>query len=357
MKHFLIYGHGGCYNHGVEAITSCTIQYLREQEPGCHITLVSHFPEQDKEFGLCPDEFVTRNMEGTNNREVYQEALNKINADTIAIHVGGDNYCYNNWQRYALIHEETKRAGGESVFWGCSIDPAVMDAEMIGVLKEHDLILVRDPLTYEALDKRGLKNIVRVSDIAFGMECVETKLPFEEPYIVINISPLVYRKNSKVLAAFQRVLDYVLDETDYGIALLPHVTMPVDNDCEVLAALDSHSSSRVKMISDKLGARQYKYIISHGKLCVAARTHVSIAAYSTCVPTLVTGYSIKAQGIARDLNQSEYVIDVNEHQIEEKLLERFVKLLDNQEKIRQHLVECMPVYIAQTRNWEYLNRR
>ena len=34
---------------------------------------------------------------------------------------------------------------------------------------------------------------------------------------------------------------------------------------------------------------------------VAARTHVSIAAYSTFVPTLVIGYSVKARGIARDL--------------------------------------------------------
>ena len=59
QKHFLLYGHGGSYNHGGEAITRCTIDLLRKQVPDCFITLSTHFPEQDREFGLIPDEIIT----------------------------------------------------------------------------------------------------------------------------------------------------------------------------------------------------------------------------------------------------------------------------------------------------------
>ena len=31
QKHFLLYGHGGSYNHGGEAITRCTIDLLRSR--------------------------------------------------------------------------------------------------------------------------------------------------------------------------------------------------------------------------------------------------------------------------------------------------------------------------------------
>ncbi len=44
------------------------------------------------------------------------------------------------------------------------------------------------------------------------------------------------------------------------------------------------------------------------------RTHATIAAYSTGVPTLVVGYSVKARGIARDLFGTEdgYVLPVQQ---------------------------------------------
>ena len=50
---------------------------------------------------------------------------------------------------------------------------------------------------------------------------------------------------------------------------------------------------------------ELKGCISRCRFLVAARTHASIAAYSTGVPTLVAGYSVKARGIARDLFGTE----------------------------------------------------
>lgn len=342
-KHYLIYGHGGAYNHGGEAITSCTIELLRKISPNCRITLSTHFPEQDIEFGILADEMVTRNTEGTTNEEVYRPTLEKITSDTVAIQVGGDNYCYKNWQRYALIHEETKLRGGTSILWGTSIDEQQLDEELLGVLKTHDLILARECLTFECLKKHGLNNVLQVSDIAFSMELEPVEFSLEN-YVVINLSPLVCRKNSEAEEAVNQLVEYILTNTSYQIALLPHVVVSVDNDYDVLSALKRKNSDRVVLVSDKLSARQYKYIISKAQLCVAARTHVTIAAYSSGVPTLAIGYSTKAKGIALDLGVFDYVVDIEKESFVSCLLMQFCELLEHKDKLKKMLETKVPEY-------------
>lgn len=342
-KHYLIYGHGGSYNHGGEAITSCTIKLLRSISPECRITLSTHFPEQDEEFAIDADEIVTRDITGTSNAEVYRSTLEKITADTIAIQVGGDNYCYRNWQRYAQIHEATKNCGGTSILWGTSIDEQQLDEELLGVLRTHDLILARECLTFENLKKRGLNNVLHVSDIAFSMEAEPIEFSLDN-YVVINLSPLVCRKNPEAEKAINQLMEYILLNTSYSIALLPHVVVAADNDYDVLSALKWKNSNRVVLVSDKLSARQYKSIISKAQLCVAARTHVTIAAYSCGVPTLAIGYSTKAKGIALDLDVIDYVVDIEAEFFSELLLSKFRELLMRREEIHKKLKQKMPDY-------------
>lgn len=342
-KHYLIYGHGGAYNHGGEAITSCTIELLRKISPDCRITLSTHFPEQDLEFGISADEIVTRDLAGTTNEEVYRSTLEKITPDTVAIQVGGDNYCYRNWQRYAQIHEETRRRGGTSILWGTSIDEQQLDEELLDVLRAHDLILARECLTFECLKKHGLHNVLQVSDIAFSMEAEPMEFPLDN-YVVINLSPLVCRKNPEAEEAVNRLTEYILQNTSYNIALLPHVVVAADNDYDALSALQWQDSERVVLVSDKLSARQYKSIISKAQLCVAARTHVTIAAYSCGVPTLAIGYSTKAKGIALDLDMFDYVVDIEAEGFSELLLSKFQKLVEQKAELREWLEQKMPEY-------------
>ncbi len=339
---YLVYGHGGCYNHGVEAITGCTIELLRQIDPDCLITLSSHFPDQDKEFGLSPNRFAVRNPEGKNNAEVYKEAMDSITENTIALHVGGDNYCYKNWQRYADIHYEVKRKGGKSILWGCSIDKEAMDDEMLCALKTHDLILAREEITYRVLLEKGITQVEKVSDIAFSLKEKETVLPFDH-YIAVNLSPLVCRKNETAKIAVKQLLDELLHATDYNIVLVPHVVMPMDNDYEVLKELSEQYTERMALVSDKLSAAEYKYIIAHSDLCVASRTHATIAAYSSSVPVVAIGYSVKARGIAEDLGQEKYVTGI-ESITGDKLVQLTRACLQNREQIIGVLRERIPEY-------------
>ena len=351
---YILYGHGGSYNHGVEAITKSTIKLLKAIKPDCKILLSTHFPEQDKEFGIDADAFLERDMSGKTNYEVYKSTFDEITSDSILIHVGGDNYCYNNWERYAEIHATGIKKGAKSILWGCSIDEDRMSDDLIAVLKEHSLILAREAITYDALVNRGLDNVCKVSDIAFGLEPQEVELPTNN-YVVVNISPLVCRKNPNAEKAIDSLIAYILEKTDLSIVLVPHVMAKVDNDYEQLSKYVDKYTERVYLISDKYTASQYKYIISNARLCVAARTHVTIAAYSSCVPTLAIGYSTKARGIGKDLKMENYVVNVEDSNFEQLLLDSFSSLLENEDEIRATLSCIMPAYKQQTYN-DRINR-
>lgn len=89
-----------------------------------------------------------------------------------------------------------------------------------------------------------------------------------------------------------------------------------------------------------------KGFISKCKLFIGARTHATIAAYSTLVPTVVLGYSVKARGIAKDLfgTEEKYVLPVQKIQSGQELIEAFEWLNEHKEEIRERLSICIPEY-------------
>ncbi len=339
MKHYLLYAHGGAYNHGSEASVKCDIALLRKLSPGCKITLSSHFPEQDIQYGLDADEIIGRNMSGKTNEEIYRETIDKITSETVCLSVGGDVYCYPNWQRYATVHNAAIEKGAKSILWSCSLEPKMFDEEMLSAFRTHDAIVVRESVSADALEAQGLRNIIRMPDVAFLLEPEKTVLP-EEKYVVMNLSPLVIRKNPEVLKAYQQLASEVVRNTEYTIALVPHVEVSVDNDYEALAMLEI-PEQRVFRVPVGLSAAELKYIIGNAEFCIASRTHATIAAWSSCVPTIAVGYSTKACGITKDLGQEKYLIDINE--IDGNLLwKSFRSLTEDREIIREALRQKVP---------------
>ena len=93
-------------------------------------------------------------------------------------------------------------------------------------------------------------------------------------------------------------------------------------------------------------ASELKGYISRCRLFIGARTHATIAAYSSCVPTLVVGYSVKAKGIAKDLfgTEEEYVSSGTGIAEPEDLIEGFEWLLSNEKEQKNKLESIMPSY-------------
>ena len=105
---------------------------------------------------------------------------------------------------------------------------------------------------------------------------------------------------------------------------------------------------RVFVVNDGYNCCQLKSLISKCRLFVGARTHSTIAAYSTCVPTLVAGYSEKSMGIAKDLfgTAEGYVCSIQNMEKETELLEAFKNILKNEQSERCFLRNRIPEYIS-----------
>ena len=79
---------------------------------------------------------------------------------------------------------------------------------------------------------------------------------------------------------------------------------------------------------------------------MAARTHASIAAYSSGVSTLVAGYSVKARRIARDLFGTEdgHVLPVQAMDDPGELRKAFVRMMEREDDLKAAYAEKIPAY-------------
>ncbi len=96
------------------------------------------------------------------------------------------------------------------------------------------------------------------------------------------------------------------------------------------------------LVSPEYNAAETKWIISQMAFFAGARTHSTIAALSSGVPTLSFAYSIKAQGINRDIfGHTDYCMEPTDLDAE-AVAGRVTSMLDESAVIRNELVERIP---------------
>lgn len=287
-------------------------------------------------------------------RNIYSDFFKAVRPGDIYLVIGGDVYCYGKPYIYYRTNEILKE--NRKILWGCSIEPSSIDFEMKKDLRGYDLIYARESITYDALIQAGLQKVCLCPDPAFAMKARKCALPkeFEIGNVIgINASPLIIEhENSRgiTMENYCGLAEYILGNTDCKIALIPHVIWKGSDDRTVLDQIyDKYRDTGRVFKIDALSAQKIKYVISKCCFLVTARTHASIAAYSTCVPTLVVGYSVKARGLAKDIfgDIDHYTIPVQKLKRKEDLTEAFRYLWNQREDIHKHLVEFMPSYISE----------
>ena len=369
----LLYPHGGSGNHGCEAIVRSTIQLFSQYKT----ILFSIRPEQDYKVGLGKICIIEK--ESSPIRKIsfsylkaflcyyvlhdkdafekihFKPIISSITKDNLLLSIGGDNYCYGMPSYIYLINKICKRKQCKTILWGCSIEPESIKEDMLDDLKSYTHIFARESITYQALYEKGIRQVSLIPDPAFTLSCKNLPLPqkFTEFNTVgINLSPLIMNNekiNGITLKNYIALIRYILEHTDMQIALIPHVVWEQNDDRKPLASLyqEFKGTGRVVFIADH-NAEELKGFIARCRFLVAARTHASIAGYSTQVPTLIIGYSVKARGIARDLfgNEEHYVLPVQSLQKEDELVKKFQWLQVHEKEIRQHYQAFMPQYIG-----------
>ena len=379
MKKILLYQHQSSYNHGCEALVYSISQQIKQVVPDSELRVCSFFKSHDDEYDFpYVDSFVDNKMwlqryslpwlihqldKRTLNSKWLQEKImfckpcyQQAQWADICIAIGGDTYCYNKGKEHWPLERKIKKLGKKMMLWGCSIEPGDIPGEMKEHLDLFDIITARDPFTYDALVANKIKaHIVRCADPAFLLEPCPCELPSAWDAgntIGLNFSPMVMGQLKNKTAAregFETLIKHILETGSEKIALISHVRLPFSDDSTELLPLYERykSTGRVMLIDDiSLNARQLKYIISQCKLFIGARTHATIAAYSTGVPTLAIGYSIKARGIAQDLFGTEEGMTVPIKSLSDgkSLISAYDALIGNREKIKQQLNNIMPMY-------------
>lgn len=369
----ILYGNGSSGNHGCEAIARGTISLLGADANTYRIQ--SENPAEDRKYGL--EELAQISPAKSERKKDFRFAVayaklklakDYVDMDglsylhgsqesgawaDIALSVGGDNYCYGSAGIYAYLNCVYKKQGAKTVLWGCSIEPDVVSQKSVAEdLARYDLIVARESITYEAV-KRVQKNSILVPDPAFFMEPKSCSLDdrlCNGNVVGINISPMIIsneKTSGMAYENYKQLIRYILSETDAVIALIPHVVWASNDDRKVLRQLydDFNHDPRLVLVEDHT-APELKYIISKCSFFVGARTHATIAAYSSCVPTLVVGYSVKARGIARDLFGTEdgYVLSVQDMCQPQQLTEAFCTLYKKHEYIHAYLSEKVKGY-------------
>ena len=369
----VLYMHTGSGNHGCEAIVRTTTKLLNGPED---VILWSYTKKEDEKYGVS--KFVENIVESEqikkysiayfesllkrrllkNSKANLQVFLKKLFKNNIAISIGGDNYCYEWSAKQAVeLDKEIRKSCRYSVLWGCSIDKEAITPDVKCDLEKFDLITARESITYDLLKKINA-NTVKVADPAFLLERVDLPLPkgfVEGNTVGINVSPLIMKygiDGEMILENYRKLISYILEDTDMNVCLIPHVVWEYNNDLEPIYILynEFKESKRVCMITDG-NCTELKGYIARCRFFIGARTHATIAAYSSFVPTLVVGYSVKSRGIARDLfgTEENYVLPVQNLRANYDLKNSFLWLIEHEIVIKSQLKEVIPEYKNQAR--------
>lgn len=353
MKFILPY-HLGCGNRGCEGICR-GISNIFNPLPEDLILYNMTYSEflADKELGL--GEFGDLRYKGSSmfecgrvlfkairktgikqpyNYFIAEHYLKDAKPGDVFLMTGGDIYCYNNGYILPnLLAKKARAKGITAVAYCASFEKKYLTPDVIKGLENYDLILTRETISADTLNELGIKNQL-VPDPAFTLEPIPVKLPAffsDKPVVGLNFSP--YTNSSNVFSENIINLCKYCEEKGMNVCLIPHVFWKGQDDREAMKAILNKLGNNVHYLDcTQLSYLQIRYIISKCKYFIGGRTHSVISAYSTRVPCIALGYSVKSRGIAHDLGMPDYtVVDSKNLKSENDLLNAFIRLTEEEQ--------------------------
>lgn len=370
---FLLACNGPYENHGCEAIVRGTLnilnraynrenyyieagffyshnQFLRQKmlEKDKSIKLISH-----NTYERLSKEWFLSKFKKYNNLDPY------INDCKAVLSIGGDNYSldYGFTTKFTDNDDYVLSKRKPLIIWGASVGPFTKDKEyeeyMSRHLKKVTAIFARESETVRYLNNIGInENVYKTSDPAFILEAekpLNLKKDIEKGAIGINISPLMINyitkgNKSEFIRLSIKIIERIIASTGKTIYFIPHVVIKGCSDYEIMNTiynnLDEKLKEKIIRISDKLNASEYKWIISRMEVFFGARTHATIAAMSSAVPTVSFVYSIKSLGLNKDMFGSDKYCVYPDQYNEDFLMEKIKYLIDNKKEISSDLMKA-----------------
>lgn len=373
MKTVLMIGHAGFGNRGCETIVASTVGLIKAQYPDVRIILISRDAVNDCKYPPIVDEILPdfarrwsldwdlsqllKHLGRTNQaydlRYRYLTAV--IARADIILSIGGDNYCYEHPRYYLALDAVIRQQRKPLILWGASVDAQKVPGDVLADVKRFDYIMSRESLTIQSLAAAGISdNVIATADPAFTLKPqqfdVAPYIPSVENGVVgLNFSPLISRMNmgandGTYITMLSSLVRHIVDTSHMGVLLVPHVSHPGSDDRLLLSALlaQINRPESVSLLPSGLSAAQTKYAISKCRMFIGARTHATIAAMSSLVPTITIGYSIKGEGIPLDVyGRQGFTIDSRKMTAND-LVASFQSMLSQEDLMRNRLTYIIP---------------
>jgi polysaccharide pyruvyl transferase WcaK-like protein len=393
--HILLVGNPSYQNRGAEAIVRGTLEILRREfgsdiraRAGVYATASIVREQSAAEADAAVRTFCLDGLKPRWSRVWWEMQANKrlgtsfvaqhwpliehLSGACVALELGGDNYSiYHNKkkpERFMAVDRFLQKRGIPVVLWGASVGPFDADPVFAPFMFEHlrslGGIFVRESDSLEYLRANAVtENVHLVADPAFVMKPVKPPparigFPLPEGAIGINLSPMLafYRGRESSAVDLDEWLGFCVRLIKSvavfkrPILLIAHVFSadPANDDFGLLHRLCKAASRDVpvpvQVLPDRLSAAEIKWVISRCTVFAGARTHSTIAALSSQVPTLSIAYSLKAKGINRDIyGNLDYCINVADL-TPANLAERLEILVKKESGIRAHLQTTIPKF-------------
>ena len=390
---FTFAGNGAYGNRGCEAIIRGSVKVLETVFPDCNFNN-AYFPDNtpDKKNGQWDKRITYYPIERRNPRKDFtsikwwhykllsyyskdQADLFRFNSirlplkrSSAVLMVGGDNYSldYGYPDTFFSLNNFAFQMNRPVILWGASVGPFSKDPKYeeyaAKQLRNIDRIYARESITIKYLKSIGVEeNVIRMADPAFLLDPEETQFPdqikqmINEGAIGVNLSPLfgcyLQAEQAANWPDLAKEIIYAIAETFRSpVILIPHVTFQKLNHKsddhvfleKILNLLPEKTRKGVALLGRNYNAAQTKMLISMLKIFIGTRTHSTIAALSSSVPTLVLGYSIKGRGITQDLfEEGQWMIESTSINVE-NICKNIDMLINNAASIRDHLNTNLP---------------
>ena len=383
----LFIGHATSKNRGCEAILRCSAYIIQQYiiDAKIKVLILEEMMEYEHEAiknWEVPVEFVSKRIR--KSIYLYVSAIRKRLGLTsgypegmywqrnmhdlykwadIVIAVGGDNLTESYGVRSAITHFNdiayAQFVGKPTVVWGASIGP-FLDNNLFHLAKEVlskcSLITSRENWTFNYLKEIGVsQNVVLVADPAFTLKKSVRindfkKLEGDTNMVVgIGISALDEKylgiSHDTYHSAMLGFVEWLIEKYNAIILLIPHVMYEDNDDYEACNRFYENidKKNHVTVAGDySFYADDLKATISNCHYFIGFRTHSTIAALSSFIPTIAIAYSKKAHGIFEQVyGNTNYVIS-NDNLSLQNLTRIFNDMASNSDQIVQNLKNKIP---------------
>ncbi len=386
MKKFYLSGHRTLKNKGCEALVRSTAGLINDYYGKGNVCIYvpsNNIEEDERQFSdhknygiefvdaylpkitrfwvnfqMLPIPFIKEVSWPFRIEEKMWESIGSVDA---VFAIGGDNYSldYKLPSLIVAIDSIPIKLNKPIFLWGGSVGPFSSIPSYASFIKKHlekfTFIGVRESKSFSYLtNDLKLNNVVKMADPAFNLipEKIENEINFidlDKKVLGFNISPLIERFNKGnfiLIEEVRKFLEIAILEYDLNVLLIPHVTINGNNDYdymyEIFKTLSEKYSGRIVIASENYNAAQIKHLMKKVDYFIGARTHSTIAAMSSLVPTISISYSIKAIGINEDIFGTHDVLLATSDVSCVNLVNKLNYLIDNFEFLKSKLIKVVP---------------